>query len=56
MIRRAVTGSTSFVLALRAAGADSTNLPVGVSPREGFGRLSFEDLMETASLGTALEA
>jgi hypothetical protein len=29
---------------------------VRVSPRERFGRLSFEDLMETASLGDGLEA
>jgi hypothetical protein len=29
---------------------------VRVSPRKRFGRLSFEDFMETASLGMALEA
>jgi hypothetical protein len=39
-----------------AAGADSTNLPGEGLPRERFGRLSFEDLMETASLGDGLEA
>ena len=38
------------------AGADTSTLLVRVSPGERFGRLSFEDLMETASPGTALEA
>jgi hypothetical protein len=57
MIGRRSSASSSFVLAaarLRALIA----LPswVRVFPGERFGRLSFEDLMETASLGMALEA
>jgi hypothetical protein len=57
MMRRRSSASSSFVLAasqLRALIA----LPswVRVFPGERFGRLSFEDLMETASLGMALEA
>ena len=34
-----------------AAGADTSTLLVRVSPGERFGRLSFKDLMETASPG-----
>ena len=57
MIRRRPPASSSFVLAaarLRALIALTSR--VRVSPRERFGRLSFEDLMETASLGDGLEA
>jgi hypothetical protein len=57
IISRRSPASSSFVLAatrLRALIA----LPswVRVFPGERFGRSSFEDLMETASLGMALEA
>ena len=45
-VRRRLAASTSFV----RWGADTTTLPVRVSFRERFGRLSFEDLVETASL------
>ena len=46
-VRRRWSVSTSFV----RLGADSSTLLVRVSPGERFGRLSFEDLMETASPG-----
>jgi hypothetical protein len=60
IIRRRWSASSSYVLAPRprhgAPGADSTTLPARVFPGERFGRLSCEDLMETASPGMALEA
>jgi len=57
MIGRRWPASSSFVpAAARLRALIALTSRVRVFPGERFGRLSFEDLMETASLGLALEA